>query len=136
MAIASINPTTGKVLKTFEALSDSEIDAKLQRAAEAFSKYRKVPFAERARMMLNAADILDGEKQAFGRMMTIEMGKLLRAGVDEAAKCALGCRYYAENAERFLADEVVETTEVHFARIVMPRSRSRSFESRARSATC
>ncbi len=110
MAIASINPATGELLKTFEPLSDSQIDQKLQRAAEAFSKYRRLPFAERARMMGKAADILDGEKDNFGRLMTTEMGKPFRAGVDEAAKCAWACRYYAENAERFLADEVVETT--------------------------
>ena len=109
MAIASVNPTTGQVLKTFEPLKDSEIEAKLQRSAEAFSKHRKVPFAERARMMVNAAEILESEKEKFGRIMTTEMGKTLRSAMDEAAKCAFGCRYYAENAERFLADEPVET---------------------------
>lgn len=110
MAIATINPATGQVLKTFEALSDSEIDAKLQRAADAYSVHRKVPFAERARMMLKAAAILESEKETFARIMTTEMGKPFRAAVDEATKCAWGCRYYAENADRFLADEVVETT--------------------------
>jgi succinate-semialdehyde dehydrogenase/glutarate-semialdehyde dehydrogenase len=109
MAIASINPANGQVLETFEALSDSEIERKLQLASDTFFKYRTLPFAERARMMLKAADILDNEKAALGRIMTIEMGKPLRAAVDEAVKCAWGCRYYAENAERFLADETVET---------------------------
>src|SRR5919109_95550 len=50
------------------------------------------------------------ELEKFGRLMVLEMGKTLRAAVEEAAKCAWGCRYYAENAERFLADEVVDTT--------------------------
>jgi succinate-semialdehyde dehydrogenase / glutarate-semialdehyde dehydrogenase len=109
MAIASINPANGQVLETFEALSDSEIERKIQLASDTFFKYRTLPFAERARMMLKAADILDNEKAALGRIMTIEMGKPLRAAVDEAVKCAWGCRYYAENAERFLADEAVET---------------------------
>ena len=108
MAIATTNPATGEVLKTFTELTDSQIDAKIQLASEVFTKYRKVPFAERARRMLKAADILEGEKDVFGRMMTIEMGKPLAAAVAEAVKCATGCRYYAENAERFLADEVVE----------------------------
>jgi succinate-semialdehyde dehydrogenase / glutarate-semialdehyde dehydrogenase len=109
MAIASINPANGKVLETFEALSDSEIERKIQLASDTFLKYRTVAFAERARMMLKAADILESEKAMLGRLMTIEMGKPLRAAVDEAVKCAWGCRYYAENAERFLADEEVET---------------------------
>jgi succinate-semialdehyde dehydrogenase / glutarate-semialdehyde dehydrogenase len=109
MAIASINPATGEVLRTFEPLSDSQIEAKLQRAADTFSSYRTLPFAERARTMCKAAEILDTEKEVFGRLMTMEMGKPLRAAIEEAAKCAWACRYYAENAERFLADEVVET---------------------------
>jgi succinate-semialdehyde dehydrogenase / glutarate-semialdehyde dehydrogenase len=109
MAIATINPTTGQVLKTFEPLSAAEIEAKLRLAVEAFSKHRRIPFAERARMMVKAAEIIEAEKEAHGRTMTLEMGKPIRAAVDEAAKCAWVCRYYAENAERFLADEKVET---------------------------
>jgi succinate-semialdehyde dehydrogenase/glutarate-semialdehyde dehydrogenase len=110
MAIASINPATGEVLQTFEPLSDAQIEHKLERAAAAFAEHRKLSFAERARSMRRAADILEDEKQALGRMMTTEMGKTLQSAVDEAVKCAWACRYYAENAERFLADEVVETT--------------------------
>ena len=110
MAIATINPATGQVLKTFQPLTDVQVDEKLQKATTAFSKYRKVPFTERARMMLAAAAILDNEKETFARIMTTEMGKTFRSAVEEAAKCAWVCRYYAENAERFLADEVVETT--------------------------
>jgi len=110
MAIATINPADGLLLKTFEPLSDSQIDEKLRRAVDTFSRYRKVPFAERARMMIKAAGILDTEKETLGRLMTMEMGKPFRAGVDEAVKCAWACRYYAENAERFLVDEVIQTT--------------------------
>jgi succinate-semialdehyde dehydrogenase / glutarate-semialdehyde dehydrogenase len=110
MAIATVNPATGQVIKTFEPLSDAQIEVKLQRAADTFSSYKKVPFAERARMMLKAAAILESEKETFARMMTTEMGKTLRSAVDEAVKCAWVCRYYAENAESFLADEIVETT--------------------------
>jgi succinate-semialdehyde dehydrogenase/glutarate-semialdehyde dehydrogenase len=61
-------------------------------------------------MMVKAAEIIEAEKEAHGKMMTLEMGKPVRAAVDEAAKCAWVCRYYAENAERFMADEKVETT--------------------------
>jgi succinate-semialdehyde dehydrogenase / glutarate-semialdehyde dehydrogenase len=110
MAIATVNPATGQLIKSFEPLSDSQIEVKLQRAADTFSEYRKVPFAERARMMLKAGAILESEKENYGRIMTTEMGKTFRSAVDEAVKCAWVCRYYAENAERFLADEVVETS--------------------------
>jgi len=110
MAIATINPATGQLLRTFVPLSDVQIEEKLQRAADTFSEYRKSSFAERARMMVKAAEILDQDKEVFGRLMTAEMGKPFRAAVDETAKCAWACRYYAENAERFLADELVETT--------------------------
>ena len=66
-------------------------------------------FADRAKMMMRAAEILESEKDTLGHLMTLEMGKTLRSAVDEAVKCAWVCRYYAENAEKFLADEIVET---------------------------
>src|ERR1700720_4338641 len=110
MAIATTNPATGKVLKTFVPHSDAQIDEKLQRAKDAFGRFRKTSYAERARAMLKAAEILEGEKELYARMMTTEMGKTLRSAVDEAVKCAWACRHYAEHAEKFLADEVVETT--------------------------
>lgn len=109
MPIATINPATGQTLKTFEALSDAQIDRKLGIAAEAFSKYRRTSFAERAQWMQRAAEILEGKKETFGRMMTTEMGKTFRSAVEEAVKCAWVCRFYAENGEAFLADEVVNT---------------------------
>lgn len=110
MAIATVNPATGQVLKTFEALSDAQLEVKLQKAADTFLSYRKTNFAERSKWMLNAAAVLEKEKENYGQVMTTEMGKTFRSAVDEAAKCAWVCRYYAENADRFLADEVVETT--------------------------
>src|SRR5882762_6343138 len=105
MAIATINPATGQTIKTFEALTDSQVDQKIGRAAEVFRSFHRLPFAERARMMVKAAEILETEKESLGRLMTTEMGKTLRSAEDEAVKCAWGCRYYAEHAERFLADE-------------------------------
>jgi len=110
MAIATINPTTGETLKKFDALTDAQLERKLEVAAEAFSKYRKTSFADRARHMQRAADILEGQKEAFARMMTTEMGKTFRSAIDEAVKCAWVCRFYAENGEKFLADEVIATT--------------------------
>jgi succinate-semialdehyde dehydrogenase/glutarate-semialdehyde dehydrogenase len=109
MAIATTNPATGEVLKTFEPLTAAELEQKLQLAASAFRDHRKTPFAERAAKMMHVAEILEKEKDECARLMTLEMGKPLKAAVAEALKCATGCRYYAENAERFLADEIVET---------------------------
>lgn len=109
MAIATINPATGELLKSFEPLSDSQINEKIRRAAEAFPKFRALTFAQRAHMMREAADILESEKNAIARLMTTEMGKTLRSAVDEAVKCAWVCRYYADRAEAFLADEIIQT---------------------------
>ncbi len=109
MAIATINPTTGELLKSFEPLTAAELEQKIQLATEAFQKHRRTSFAERAKMMQKVADILEKERDECARLMTLEMGKTYRSAQAEAQKCASGCRYYAENAERFLADEVVET---------------------------
>jgi len=109
MAIASINPATGETICSFEPLSDDLIEEKLSLSASAFNEHRRTTFAERARRMTLAAEILEDEKQKFARIMTLEMGKPLKAAADEAAKCAWVCRYYAEWAERFLSDEEVET---------------------------
>jgi succinate-semialdehyde dehydrogenase/glutarate-semialdehyde dehydrogenase len=109
MSIASINPATGAVLKRFEPISEEMIDKKLARAAETFRTYRKTSFSDRSKWMLRAAEILESEKTEFGKLMTTEMGKPLKAAIEEAEKCAWGCRFYAENAGRFLADEVIQT---------------------------
>jgi succinate-semialdehyde dehydrogenase / glutarate-semialdehyde dehydrogenase len=110
MAIATINPATGEVLKRFEPLTDGQIEEKIRLAQSTFAEFRKLSFAERGKMMSKAADILESDKQEIARLMTLEMGKTLRSAVDEAVKCAWACRFYAENAERFLADEIIETT--------------------------
>jgi succinate-semialdehyde dehydrogenase/glutarate-semialdehyde dehydrogenase len=108
MGIATINPTTGELLKSFEPISDAQLEEKLQRAVKAFHDFRKTTFASRAALMMKAADILEADKEKLGRVMTTEMGKTYRSAVDEAAKCAWVCRYYAENAEKFVADEVAD----------------------------
>jgi succinate-semialdehyde dehydrogenase / glutarate-semialdehyde dehydrogenase len=110
MPITSTNPATGETIKTFEALTDEAIDQKLQLAESTFRQYRKTTFSQRATWLVTAAEILEAEKEHHGRLMTQEMGKPLKSAIEEAAKCALGCRYYAENAARFLADEPVPTS--------------------------
>jgi succinate-semialdehyde dehydrogenase/glutarate-semialdehyde dehydrogenase len=108
VAISTVNPATGEEIRNFEALTEEEIDEKIQHAADTFREYKKTSFAERTQMMMRAAEILEEEAEDFGRLMTSEMGKTLAAAEAEAQKCARGCRYYAENAERFMADEEVE----------------------------
>ena len=107
--LASINPFTGQLLREYEQHSDEVVQNKLELASKTFRDYRTVSFAKRAQMMMRAAEILQSEKENFGRLMTQEMGKLLRAAIQEAEKCAFGCRYFAENAEKFLADEEAKT---------------------------
>src|SRR5262245_60574029 len=85
MTIATINPATGETVRTFTPLTGDELEARLQCADAAYRRHRRTSFADRKRLMLKAA-------------------------IEEAAKSALGCRYYAEHAERFLADEVIETS--------------------------
>ena len=109
MPIATISPATGQLLKSFEPLSSREIETRLQRAWQTFPRFRALSLAERARMMSQAAGILEQDKEELGRLMTTEMGKTYRSAVDEAVKCAWACRYYAENAGTFLKDEVVDT---------------------------
>ena len=118
MGIASINPTTGETLKTFEALNKSQIEERLACSAETFKTYRRSSFSTRAEMMNRAADVLERDKSELGKLMTLEMGKPLKAAIGEAEKCAWVCRYYAENAQHHLADQIVETNAtksyVHF----------------------
>ncbi|TDD63130.1 NADP-dependent succinic semialdehyde dehydrogenase [Actinomadura rubrisoli] len=110
--IATTNPATGRVEKTFDALAGEEIDRRVGRAAAAFASYRTTGFAERAAWMNAAADILDGEADQIGAMLTAEMGKTLTAAKAEARKCAKACRYYAEHAEGFLADRPADAEAV------------------------
>ena len=109
MPIATINPATGETLQTFQPLSSAGIEQKLQLAVATFHAEQKTSFAERARRMMKAADILERDKEKFAKLMTLEMGKPYKAAIAEAQKCASGCRYYAENAEKFLADKVIDT---------------------------
>jgi succinate-semialdehyde dehydrogenase/glutarate-semialdehyde dehydrogenase len=110
MPIATINPATGETLRTFDPLTDTELDDKIEQAARTFRTYRRTRLSERAAWLLRAAEILEAEQAALGRLMATEMGKLLKAGGEEAVKCAWGCRFYAEQAARMLADTPTQST--------------------------
>jgi succinate-semialdehyde dehydrogenase/glutarate-semialdehyde dehydrogenase len=112
MAIATTNPATGEVLRTFEPLSGPDIDARLEAAVGGFSALRRTSYADRADWMTVVADLLDAERDRVARVVTTEMGKTLVAARAEVAKCAAACRYYAEHAEHFLADEPADAPAV------------------------
>jgi succinate-semialdehyde dehydrogenase/glutarate-semialdehyde dehydrogenase len=109
MAIATINPATGELLKSFEPMSDSEVEMKLRMAARAFRAHRRTPFDARARVLLRVARLLEAGKGRYSRLITTEMGKPVAAAVREIEKCVRLCRFYADEAERLLADESVQT---------------------------
>jgi succinate-semialdehyde dehydrogenase/glutarate-semialdehyde dehydrogenase len=110
MSIATINPATEELLKSFDALSGLELEKKLQLSQETFRAYRRTSFAARSRMLLRVADLLETEKDLASRLITTEMGKPITAARREIEKSVRVCRYYATEAERFLSDEAVETT--------------------------
>ena len=112
MAIATINPATGETVKTYDEMSEADVERCLAAAATAHEGYRLSSFAERTGWMLKAARILDAEQDQIAAMMTTEMGKTLAAARQEVVKCATACRYYAEHAAGFLADEPADAEAV------------------------
>jgi succinate-semialdehyde dehydrogenase/glutarate-semialdehyde dehydrogenase len=112
VAIATVNPATGQTLRTFDELSEADVERCLAAAATAYDSYRLTSLAERAGWMHNAAGLLDKEQDQVAAMMTTEMGKTLAAARQEVAKCASACRYYAEHAAGYLADEPADAGAV------------------------
>ncbi len=109
MGIATINPATGELLKSFDSLTSSEIETKLSLAQAQFLEYRWRSLAQKADWLRQAANLLDQEKQYFAELMTLEMGKPVKAAIAEVEKCAMVCRFYADHASEFLADNSVQT---------------------------
>lgn len=109
MTIATVNPATGETVRTFDPLDSHQLEAKIAAATRAFHVNRRRSFEERAARMTKAADLLEARSAELGRMITIEMGKPVKAAVAEVVKCATVCRYYAKNAKAHLADDQIET---------------------------
>ena len=107
--IATIDPATGETRQKFDELSEDELEKKIGLAIDTFRRYRKSSFADRANKMISAAEILDKRASELAAMMTGEMGKPIAQAKAEVEKCAWVCRHYAEHAEHFLADRLVET---------------------------
>src|ERR1700710_2067056 len=104
MAIATTNPATGETVQEFDSLTQQELEDRIQRSWDAFQSYRDTTFSQRAGWMRAAADILDAETDHLAELATLEMGKTFAAAKAEVAKCALGCRWYADHAPEHLAD--------------------------------
>lgn len=109
MAIQSINPSTGKLVKKFESFNNEKIDELILKSNTAFQKWKNVSFDEKKKLMNNAAKYLRGNKLKLGETITIEMGKPIKQSISEVEKCAWVCEYYAENAESILSNEIVNT---------------------------
>jgi succinate-semialdehyde dehydrogenase/glutarate-semialdehyde dehydrogenase len=110
MAFHSTNPATGEVEKSFDPHSPGEVEDRLARAATAFDDYRRTSFSERARLMVGAAELVEGELPDLARTMTTEMGKTFASAKGEVAKCAMAMRWFAERAEQLLADQPIESS--------------------------
>lgn len=109
MPIQTINPATEEVIQTFNPISKEEINKQIDKSYEAFKNWTTTSFSHRKVLMNKVAKILSAEKETFAKTMTLEMGKPIKQAVAEAEKCALVCSFYAENAEKFLADEIIPT---------------------------
>ncbi|MER5745898.1 NADP-dependent succinic semialdehyde dehydrogenase [Streptomyces sp. NPDC002225] len=112
MPIATVNPASGETLRTFEALDAAGIEQRIATARTAFAAYRTTGFTERARLLDQAAALLDEDQRDIARTMTTEMGKPVKAARAEAAKCARAMRWYAAHAEELLADEQPSAEDV------------------------
>ncbi len=108
MAIQSINPFNGEVLKTFDAFSSDRIKETIEHTYSTFLSWKDTKFGERKVKMHKLADQLEENKKHYGGIITLEMGKAIKESIAEVEKCAKVCRYYADNAERFLADEPLD----------------------------
>jgi succinate-semialdehyde dehydrogenase/glutarate-semialdehyde dehydrogenase len=113
MAIESINPTNGKLLRSFDPLTEEAVRQKIALADEAFRTYATVPLDHRALCMRKLASILEHETDDIATIITLEMGKPLHAARQEVLKCATACRYYADNAARILAPDSIPTSDAH-----------------------
>ncbi|MBX7268015.1 NADP-dependent succinic semialdehyde dehydrogenase [Micromonospora sp. Llam7] len=116
MTIATTNPVTGQVLKTYEAMSDEQIDGAIERTELAYRQLRGTTIEQRGRWLRAAADLLEAERDEIARLMTTEMGKTFAASKAEVTKCAAACRFYAGHAAEFLADEPADAEAVSATR--------------------
>ena len=109
MGISAINPATGETIKHYDELTPQQVAEIIEQAHQAFQSWKITCFKERSALMKKAAQSLRDDLEIHAKLMAEEMGKPITAGRAEAEKCAWVCDYYAENAERFLKDEIIKT---------------------------
>lgn len=109
MPISAINPATGRTIREYDELTPEAVKAGVDAAHEAFVFWRRTPFAERASLMFRTAEVLRQSANEYAVLMANEMGKPVTQGRAEVEKCAWVCEYYADNAEGFLSEELVDT---------------------------
>ncbi len=109
----SINPYNQQTLKTYRVDSAAQLERKLTRADRAFANWSALPLADRTQHLRNVGDYMLANRQALGELITAEMGKTLKEAVSEVEKCATTCTFYADKAETFLADQLVESDAQH-----------------------
>ena len=109
MSLKSINPANGQEIAAYEEMSTDEVNGIITAVNDAFNSWRKTSFSSRGELLKNAAVILQSNKEEFGRLMSLEMGKPYSQSLAEVVKCAKGCEYYADNTEEILADRIIET---------------------------
>jgi len=107
--IETINPSSGKVIATYESMGPEDVIRKVKAAREAFAKWKKLDLAERAEYMRRLGRIMRKNREEYAKLITEEMGKPIRQSLAEIEKCAWVCDYYAERAEAFLRDEIIPT---------------------------
>jgi succinate-semialdehyde dehydrogenase/glutarate-semialdehyde dehydrogenase len=105
VAIATINPATGKTEREFTPHTADEVEARIARAAAAFRALADTTFEQRAEWMRRTADLLEADEAELAALITTEMGKPIAASRAEVQKCARAMRFYADHAEEFLSDQ-------------------------------
>jgi succinate-semialdehyde dehydrogenase/glutarate-semialdehyde dehydrogenase len=109
MSISSINPVDGSIIKEYQEDTENVIDQKIGQVHQAWLNYKETDFQTRSGLLLQAARILTERKDQLAKLMALEMGKPLNAGVAEILKCASVCEYYAKNGAEFLDDQIIKT---------------------------
>lgn len=110
MSIQTINPATGQIIKTYQEMSEADIQRIISDCHQSYLAWSQLDFAARGEKMLKVADILAANKISYANIITEEMGKPITQAIAEIEKCAWVCRHFAENAANYLANKIIQTS--------------------------